>query len=58
MSVLLDKIHFKMESPNSAINAMTKNCYFASVDLKMHMNYGTPSQSGNETEIFSLLLAE
>lgn len=30
----VDKIHFKMESLKSAINAMSKNCYFASVDLK------------------------
>ena len=30
----VDKIHFKMESLKSAVNAMTINCYFASVDLK------------------------
>ena len=30
----VDKIHFKMESLKSAVNAMTKGCYFASVDLK------------------------
>ena len=30
----VDKIHFKMESLKSAVNAMTVNCYFASVDLK------------------------
>lgn len=30
----VDKIHFKMESLKCAINAMTLNCYFASVDLK------------------------
>ena len=30
----VDKIHFKMESLKSAINAMTPNCFLASVDLK------------------------
>ena len=30
----VDKIHVKMESLKSAINAMTLNCYFASNDLK------------------------
>ncbi|MEW8548280.1 MAG: reverse transcriptase domain-containing protein [Candidatus Thiodiazotropha sp.] len=30
----VEKIHFKMESLKSAINAMSRNCYFASVDLK------------------------
>lgn len=30
----MEKIHFKMESLQSTINAMSKNCYFASVDLK------------------------
>lgn len=30
----VEKIHFKMESLKSAVNAMTPNCYFASVDLK------------------------
>ena len=30
----VDKIHFKMESLKSAINAMMLNCYLASVDLK------------------------
>ena len=30
----VDKIHFKMESLKSAINAMTLNCFLTSVDLK------------------------
>ena len=30
----LDKIHFKMESLNNAINLMTQDCFFASIDLK------------------------
>ena len=30
----LDKVHFKMESLNNAINMMTQGCYFASIDLK------------------------
>ena len=30
----LDKIHFKMESLKNAINLMTQDCYFASIDLK------------------------
>ena len=29
-----EKIHFKMESLNDAINMMTEGCYFASIDLK------------------------
>ena len=29
----LEKVHFKMETLQSAINAMRKNCYFGSVDL-------------------------
>lgn len=29
----LEKIHFKMETLQSAIDAMRKNCYFGSVDL-------------------------
>ena len=30
----LDKVHFKMESLNNAINLMTQDCFFASIDLK------------------------
>ena len=30
----LDKIHFKMESLRNAINLMTQDCFFASIDLK------------------------
>ena len=30
----VDKIHFKMESLKSAIDAMTPNCFLVSVDLK------------------------
>ena len=30
----VDKIHFKMESLKSAVNTMTKDFYFASLDLK------------------------
>ena len=29
-----DKIHFKMESLNDAINLMTEGCFFGSIDLK------------------------
>lgn len=29
----MDKLHFKMESLQSAISVMRKNCYFGSVDL-------------------------
>lgn len=31
--IYLEKIHFKMETLQSAIDAMRKNCYFGSVDL-------------------------
>ena len=29
----MDKLHFKMESLQSAISAMRRDCYFGSVDL-------------------------
>ena len=32
-SLYVEKCHFKMESLRSALNAMRKDCYFASVDL-------------------------
>ena len=30
----IDKIHFKMESLNDAVNLMTEGCFFGSIDLK------------------------
>ena len=33
----VDKIHFKMESLKSAMNALTPNCFLASVDLKLYI---------------------
>ena len=31
--LFVDKIHFKMETLSSVINAMRKDCYFESVDI-------------------------
>ena len=44
----LDKIHFKMETQQSAIHAMRKNCFFGSVDLSEAF-YSIPIRQADKT---------